>query len=150
MDTVTYPHVKVAAFINENMVPLRVASDIQPLAADFNVKWTPTIITLDAGGREHHRTLGFLEPDEFISSLSLGMAKVYFDADMFEEALRKLENLISIYPSSNDAPEAIYLRGVSLYKSTNDPKMLKAAYEKLRNDYHDSEWARRAYPYRLL
>jgi len=150
MGTVTYPDIRVVGFINENMIPLQVRFDDKPLAEVFNVKWTPTIITLDASGKEHYRTVGFLAPDEFLSTLHLGIAKAFFDTDMFEDALRKLETLIQAYPSSDDVPEAIYLRGVSLYKTTHDPKKLREVYEKLKNDYPGSGWSKRAFPYRLL
>jgi len=150
MDAVTYPDARVISFVNENMIPLRVRFDDQPLATDFNVKWTPTIVTLDPEGKQHHRTVGFLAPEEFIPSLLLGIAKVYFDIDRFDVALAKLEKLLSDHPTSHSAPEALYLRGVSLYKGTDDPKPLKQAYEKLQDSYPDSEWTRRAYPYRLL
>jgi TolA-binding protein len=150
MDAVTYPDAGVISFINKNMVPLRVQYDAQPLATDFNVKWTPTIVTLDSEGAEHHRTVGFLAPAELIPSLLLGIAKVHFDTDRFDDALVNLEKLLSDYPKSDSAPEAIYLRGVCLYKSTHDPKPLKEAYETLLRDYPASEWTKRAYPYRLL
>jgi TolA-binding protein len=150
MGAVTYPNAGVISFINENMIPLQVRFDARPLATDFNVRWTPAIITLDTEGKEHHRTVGFLPPEALIPSLLLGMAKVYFDSDRFDEALAKLEKLLSDYPFSRSAPEAIYLRGVSLYKSKDDPKPLKQAYEKLKADYPESEWTERAYPYSLL
>lgn len=150
MDAVTYPDARVISFVNENMIPLRVRFDAQPLATDFNVKWTPTIVTLDPEGKEHHRTVGFLAPEEFIPSLLLGIGKVYFDTDRFDAALANLEKLLSGYPKSHSAHEAIYLRGVSLYKKTDDPKPLKRAYEKLQENYPGSEWTKRAYPYRLL
>jgi tetratricopeptide (TPR) repeat protein len=150
MDAVSYPDTAVIDFVNNHVIPLRVQSDSQPLATDFNVKWTPTIVTLDSEGTEHRRSVGFLAPTELIPSMLLGVAKVYFDADQFEKALLNLEKIVSDYSTSDSAPEAIYLRGVNLYKSTQDPKPLKEAYEKLEQDYPGSEWAKRAYPYRLL
>ncbi|MBW1758949.1 MAG: tetratricopeptide repeat protein [Deltaproteobacteria bacterium] len=150
MDAVTYPDAGVIGFINENMIPLRVEYGIEPLTADFNVKWTPTLITLDVQGKEHHRAVGFFEPKELVPSMLLGIAKVFFDTDRFDDALMNLERLLKDYPKSNSAPEAIYLKGISLYKKTEDPEPLKKAYEKLQADYSDSEWTKRAYPYRLL
>ncbi len=150
MDAVTYPDEKVASFISENVIPLRVQFDAQPLASDFNIKWTPTLITLDADGREHHRTVGFLAPDELIPSLLLGIGKSCFENEQFDEALANFEKILTDYPKSDSAPEALYLRGVSRYKNTNDPKPLKEAYERLRDEYPSSEWTKRAYPYRLL
>ena len=150
MDAVTYPDKKVVEFINRSLIPLRVKSDSIPLSKEFNVTWTPTLITLDEDGKEHYRTVGFLSPPELISSLLLGMAKIYFDAGQFEACLAKLEEIISRYPKSKAAPEAIFLRGVSGYKNTHDPKPLKEAYSKLQSEYPGSEWADRAQPYRLL
>jgi len=58
--------------------------------------------------------------------------------------------LLEAYPKSDSAPEAIFLRGVSLYKSTEDPKPLRASYDKLSAEYPENEWTKRAYPYRLI
>ena len=150
MDAVTYPNENVIEFIQKNMIPLRVAFDAQPLATDFNLKWTPTLITLDADGKEHQRTVGFSPPEELIPSLLLGIAKSYFDRERFSEALSTLDKLIKDYPNSDSVPEALYLQGVSKYKSTHNPKPLKEAYEQLQAKYPSSEWTKRAYPYRLL
>ncbi len=150
MDAVTYPDPKVVTFVTENVIPLRVPHNAQPLAANFNVKWTPNLIVLDFEGKEHHRVVGFLPPDQFIPFLLLGMAKCYFDTDQFDDALRNLEKLLADYPESDSAPEAIYLQGVCRYKSTHDAKPLKEAQEKLATQYPSSEWTKRAHPYRLL
>ena len=150
MDAVTYPDVKVIQFISNKMIPLRIPFDAKPLSLDFNVKWTPSLITLDTKGREHHRTLGFLAPEELIPSLLLGIAKSHFEADRFDEALAGLDQLLAEYPKSDSTPEAVYLRGVCRYKSTQDPKPLKEAYEQLKAQHPSSEWTKRAYPYRLL
>ena len=150
MDAVTYPDISVRGFLDENMIPLRVKHDAQPLAKDFNVTRTPTLVTLDAEGKEHHRTIGFLAPQDLIPSLLLGMSKVSLDMGRFDEALIKLEGLIKDFPESSSAPEAIYLRGVHLFRNTNDSSNLKESYERLQATYPESEWTKRAYPYRLL
>ena len=150
MDAVTYPDPEVISFISETLIPLRVTSDTKPLSEVFNVKWTPTLITLSPEGIEHHRTLGFLEPKDLIASLLLGKGKYLFDSEKFPEALITLEIIISDYKHTHAVPEAIYLRGVSQYKNTGDPTPLKAAYELLSNDFPKGEWTQRAYPYRLI
>ncbi|TVM03297.1 MAG: hypothetical protein CV087_06030 [Candidatus Brocadia sp. WS118] len=150
MDTVSYPDKKVIEFIKNSFIPVRVRSDAQPLATDFSIKWTPTLVILDTEGKEHHRTVGFLSPEELIPVLMLGIAKVYFDLNAFKEALSRLEKILSDFPKSSSAPEAIYLKGVCLYKDTKNPKGLKEAYEQLQARYPESEWTKRAYPYRLL
>jgi len=150
MDAVTYPDSGVSSFINDKLVPLRVPFNHQPLSQQFQVKWTPTLVITDEQGNEHHRTVGFLAPEDLVPSLLLGKAKTKFDLDQFPGAIATLEVILNKYQKSGSAPEAIYLYGVSRYKNTHDPKPLKEAYEKLKAEYPESEWTKRAYPYRLL
>ena len=150
MDAVTYPDAAVIDFISDALIALRVPSDSKPLSDDFNVKWTPTLITLGPGGQEHHRTVGFLEPRELIARLLLGEGKYFFDNDKFPEALKALEKILADYRNTDAVQEAIYLRGVNQYKNTGDPLPLKAAYETLSKDFPEGEWTKRAYPYRLI
>jgi hypothetical protein len=150
MDAVTYPQDRVIQFMNSRTIPLRVAFNAQPLAKEFNIQWTPTLITLDPEGKEHHRTVGFLAAEELVPSLMLGIAKSHFNGERFEDALSALGEILKDYPKSDSAPEAVFLQGVSRYKHTHDPKPLKEAYEKLRADHPSSEWTKRAYPYRLI
>jgi tetratricopeptide (TPR) repeat protein len=149
MGAVTYPDKRVAEFITGRMVPVQVVSD-HPLAGEFDIKWTPTIIVLDYYGKEHQRTVGFLPPEEFVPSLMLGMGKIDFETGQFEAAIRHFDTLLAEYPGSHAAPEAIYLRGVSGYKASHDPAPLKEAYERLKAGYPTSEWVKRAEPYGLL
>jgi hypothetical protein len=149
MDAVTYPDDNVADFIDQNVIPLRIPSDDR-LAAEFNVKWTPTLVTLDPQGKERHRTVGFLNPEELVSSVLLGIGKSGFETEKFEAAVTSFDKIIAAHPKSGSTPEAIFLRGVALFKSSHDPKPLKAAYEKLAAEYPDNEWTGRAYPYRLI
>ena len=150
MDAVSYPDVKVSNFIIDRVVPLRVPADAQPLSTEFQVHWTPTLVTLDMYGKEHYRTVGFLPPEELVPSLILGIAKVDFAAQQYNDALINLNMLLAGYPESGAAPEAIFLKGVSGYKSSKDPKYLKSAYEQLSGSYPGSEWTKRATPYSLL
>ena len=150
MDAVTYPDEKVISLIKNLYIPLQVAHDAKPLATEFNIKWTPTLITLGPDNREHHRTVGFLAPEDFIANSLLGAGKFHFDNDRYPEALSFFENIVADYPQSDVAAEAIFLQGISRYKNSGERKHLKEAYESLRSLYPDSEWAKRAYPYRLL
>jgi len=150
MDTVTYPHETVAAFVKKNLIPLRIQFDTKPYCNEFTVTWTPTLIVLDAEGKEHHRTVGFLSAEELIPALLLGMAKTRFEQQKYAEALSVITELLDNYAKSDAAPEALFLKGVARYKSTHDPKPLKESYEQLQARYPSSEWTKRAYPYRLL
>ena len=149
MDAVTYPQKAVETFLAEAMIAVRIPFD-QPLAKEFKVTWTPTLVTLDWNGEEHHRTVGFLSAEELVASLMLGSAKVYSDLELFDKAFGSLGKLLSAYPASDAAPEAMFVRGVCGYKSTHNPAPLKEAYEQLRKQHPQSEWTKRAYPYRLL
>lgn len=150
MDAVSYPNAKVIDFFRKYLAPVRVLISSTPLPQQFKVKWTPTFVILDPEGEEHHRSVGFLPPEEFIPSLTLGIAKTWFDHEQFSEAQAHLDRLISEYPKSDVSAEAIYYRGVSRYKATNDASALRQAHETLHADYKVSDWAKRATAYRLL
>lgn len=149
MDAAAYPHKAVEAFLADSMIAVRIPSD-HPLSKEFKVTWTPTLVTLDWNGQEHHRTVGFLSAEELVPSLMLGSAKVYSDLELFDKAFGTLGKLLSAFPASDAAPEALFVRGVCGYKSTHNPAPLKEAYEQLQKLYPASEWTKRAYPYRLL
>ncbi|OQX12548.1 MAG: hypothetical protein BWK76_17470 [Desulfobulbaceae bacterium A2] len=150
MDAVSYPDSGVVRLIEKHFIPLRIRSDSEPHPKRFNVTWTPTLITLSPEAQEHHRTVGFLGPDELIPSLLLGLGKYHFEHDRFDEALACLEQLMTEYGRSGSAPEAVFLSGVCRYKRSHDPKPLKAAYEQLNALFPDNQWTKRAFPYRLL
>jgi len=149
MDAVTYPDANVESFVIDRLIPLRIPSDDR-LAGEFKVKWTPTLVMLDENGEEHHRSVGFLKPEEFVGASLLAIGKVYFDTGNFEKAIGNFQEILSKHASSKAAPEAVYLKGVALYKNTKQASHLKEAYEKLVSLYPDSEWADRAAPYKLL
>jgi hypothetical protein len=150
MGAVTYPDPKVSEFLANRFIPLRIMFNHQPLASQFSVKWTPTLVTLDSDGVEHHRTVGFMGPDELVPSLMLGAAKTYFDLEKFAQAITELEALIRDHPQSPSTPEAVFYLGVARYKHTNDPIPLREAYNRLTAEFPDNEWTKRAYPYRLI
>jgi tetratricopeptide (TPR) repeat protein len=150
MDAVTYPQKQVVDFIQEHVIPVRVPFDDKPLAKNFNVTWTPTLVILDSSGQEHHRNTGFQAPEELLPMILLGIGKAHLDLGQFEEAIQRLDEVLANYPDSDWAPEAVYYRAVSRYKSTHKAEPLKEAYDVLRTQYPTSEWAKRAAPYRLL
>ena len=50
MGAVTYPDDKVVKFVDYNFVPVQIEVSNTALMEQFKVKWTPTIIVLDADG----------------------------------------------------------------------------------------------------
>ncbi len=150
MDAVTYPQEKVIDFISKNVVPLQIAADEKPTAVDYDVTWTPSMLIIDAEGKEYHRVVGFLSPEEIVPAILLGMGKAYFSLNKFDKALQCLEKITREHGASDAAPEALYLFGVCSYKNTNDPMPLRQAYDSLAAKYPENMWTRRAYPYRLI
>ncbi|MDQ7782046.1 MAG: tetratricopeptide repeat protein [Desulfomonilaceae bacterium] len=150
MDAVTYPDEKVSGYINANLIPLRLQFDDKTHAENYKIKWTPTIIVLDTDGQESHRSVGFLATDELIPALQLGIGKAHFEAGRFDRAISAFDKLLEDHSGSEAAPEAIFYRGVATYKHTNNPKPLREVYDKLNAEYPDSEWTKKAHPYRLI
>ncbi len=111
MDTVTYPDPRTVDFVSRFMIAFRVGNESWGrLGGQFGIQYTPTVITLDGDGREHHRTVGFLPPEEFVASLMLGSGKVYLNNQSAKKALAMFERLLSEYPGSRFASEAASLK----------------------------------------
>jgi hypothetical protein len=150
MDAVTYPNDKVKAFIEKNLIIVKLLAGAQPLTGQFKVTWTPTFIILDQDGQEHYRAVGYESPKEFIAFLLMGMAKINFDKGNYPRAIALLKQITAEYPHSTVAPESVYLLGVSRYKTNHKIQDLKQIYETLKAKYPNSEWLKRAQPYSLL
>lgn len=147
MDAVTYPNDKVAAYVHEHCIPLRVGHQEQPLAGQFKVKWTPRLFLLDQNASPDHDVLGFLPPDELVPFIQLARAKQAFHNDSLDEATAILEEMLIESSASGSAAEAVFLRGVAEFKKNHAPKALKEVYRLLNFDYAQSAWAGRGYPY---
>lgn len=153
MNTDTYSQDKVVDFLVENFIPVRSQCFFDHFTAmmrRYQVKWTPTFLVLDQDGREHHRVVGFLPPEDFLAQLQLGKAKLYYDQDRLDKAASEFQLVIDQFPQSAAAEEAIFLLGVAGYKRTHQAGELKKAWEKLSRDYPHSEWTKRARPYSAL
>jgi outer membrane protein assembly factor BamD (BamD/ComL family) len=85
-----------------------------------------------------------------MSLMHLGIAKVFMTTGEFDAASVHIKRLIESYPESSAVPEAIYFRGVNLYKQKDDLSQMRLAYEELLKKYPASSWAKRAAPYRLV
>ena len=150
MDAGTYPNQAVIRFIRENVIPMRLLYDQQPLAGRFRINWTPTLILVDEQGNEVYRNEGALGPASLITALMLGIGKEKWYSGHYNEAVSYFDKLASKYPKSEEAPEAIYYRGIARFKSTKDIKAMKEAYRQLYATYPSSPWTRKAQPYSTL
>jgi tetratricopeptide (TPR) repeat protein len=137
--------------VEKNFVPIQIDfNKNKTMVKRYGVKWTPTIIILDADGDEHHRFIGFLPPEDFIAQIILGKGKVEFNLDHFEQAIQCFQEILVRYPKADAAPEAQYYLAVTKYKASHDPKELKLGGEALQRDYPQSEWAKKAQVYGLI
>ena len=107
----------------------------------FDAVWTPTILILDSDGKERMRIEGYLPKEEFRAQLELGLARVAFMKKKWADAEQKYTDVVERYPASKAAPEALYWKGVSRYKATNDHTGLGELPAQFKEKYPDSIWA---------
>jgi hypothetical protein len=146
MGAVTYPNREVETFISEHFVPVQFNVVEQPEVMDrFNTPWTPTIIVQDADGREHRRSQGYLDPRRFLGEMSLAWLKDAIDRRDFEAAhARAHEALERTRGDAEREPEAHYWHSVAAYKRSNDQNKLMEGWNRLLDQFPQSEWAKRA------
>ena len=151
LEAVTYPDSNVCFTIEKSFIPLQINfNKNKALVNRFSVKWTPTVIILDANGDEHHRFVGFLPPEDFIGQIILGKGKAEFNVESFEEAIQCFQEILVRYPKTDAAPEAQYYLGVAKYKASHDPMQLKSNLEILQKEYPNTEWTKKAQVYALI
>lgn len=82
--------------------------------------------------------------DEFRAQLELGLARVAFMSKKFADAELRYTAVLDRYPNSKAAPEALYWKGVSHYKATNDHTILGELPALFEQKYPDSVWAQKS------
>jgi TolA-binding protein len=78
---------------------------------------------------------------EFRAQLEIGLARVAFMSKDWATAEEKYTAVLDRYPNSKAAPEALYWKGVSHYKATNDHTVLGQLPDQFQQKYPDSIWA---------
>ena len=146
MGAVTYPNPEVQSFIEQQFVPVQYNVKDNPGAfQQFNSSWTPTIIIQDADGREHRKSEGYLDPQRFLAEMSLGLVKAALNRRDYAEAKRFAEE--AVQRSKGDAqrePEALYWQAVVAYRETGNAEPLLGGWNRLLDEFPDSDWAKRA------
>ena len=105
------------------------------------------MIILDPNGKERFRIEGYLPKDEFRAQLELALARVAFMSKNWKDAERRYTEVIEHYPESKAAPEALYWKGVSHYKSTNDHTVLEPVAKELAEKFPGDEWQLKSVPW---
>ncbi len=135
----------MAAFIHENFIP--VASHIKERPVNFHrfdAAWTPTVLVMDPDGKERWRIEGYLTKQHFRAQLEMGLARTAFMRKQWADAERRYGRVVERYGDTAAAPEAVYWRGVSRYKTTSDHTALGEVAKELRSRYPQSVWAEKA------
>jgi TolA-binding protein len=96
---------------------------------------------LDPNGNERFRIEGYLPKEEFRAQLELALSRVAFMSKHWAEAEQRYGAVLDRYPNTQAAPEALYWKGVSHYKATNDHTVLGELPEQFRQKYPNSSWA---------
>lgn len=104
----------------------------------FDALWTPTVLLMDPNGVERHRIEGYLPVEEFRAQLELGLARIAFMSKDWVEAERRYATVLDRYPNTKTAPEALYWKGVSRYKLTNDHLVLGELPDEFEQKYPDT------------
>lgn len=103
--------------------------------------WTPTVLVLDAHGKERWRIEGYLPKEEFRAQLEMGLARVAFMQKQWPEAERRYGEVLEHFPNTHVAPQALYWRGVSRYSATHDHQILAELPGEFERRYPDTLWA---------
>lgn len=140
-----YGQEDVMRFVNECFVPIKIDIKEHPESfARFNIDWTPTVIISDHEGKERHRVVGFLPTEDFLAQLQLGIAKVAFSTEKYEESRKGFAAVGRLHSETSAAPEGIYWAGVSAYRASGKTESLTQCAEELKQKYPDSDWAKKA------
>jgi len=148
MDTVTYPAQEVSDFVNANLVAWRVdyLSETRLLRL-FHINWTPTLLFLDTREKERYRIIGYLPPGILIAHMILALGNAAFQTSRYGEAENHYGRIARDFPASEEAPRALFFRGVARYKQSRDDADLEQAARELASLYPESEWTLRSLPW---
>jgi hypothetical protein len=146
MGAVTYPDPQVERYIDDHFIPVQFNVVEQTEVMElFNTPWTPTLIVLDADGKEHRRSQGYLDARRFLAEMSLARLQAAIDRQDFAQASSLTDDVKKM--TAGDAerePEALYWSSVAAYKATSDPSNLMQGWNRLLDEFPQSDWAKKA------
>jgi len=146
MGAVTYPNPEVEQYLQQHFIPVQFNVVEQPdVMRRFNTPWTPTLIILDSDGKEHRRSQGYLDPQRFLAEMALARLQAAIDRQDFQLAHSLADEARS--RTRGDAerePEALYWSSVAAYKATSDAQNLLQGWNRLLDEFPQSDWAKKA------
>jgi len=101
------------------------------------------VVFADDLGKVHYRVEGYLPPEDFLAYLSLGVGKCRLNRKHFEQAGERFDEVARRHPGTDAGAEALYWLGVAQYKQTHDPAQLRPSWQRLAQEYPNSEWTKR-------
>jgi len=102
---------------------------------------------MDAAGSERYRIEGYLPKKWFRARLEMGLGRVAFMHKKWADAEKTYARVAENYADTTVAVEAIYWRGVSNYKATNDHTVLGGVAKELGEKYPGNEWTLKSLPW---
>ena len=150
LDKTTYQDREVADLLNERFVPVllnarRESEALRVLNDGHAYVFSPVLIVRAPDGRELRRTTGYLSPQAMLLELHIALAAGEMDRARWVEAHRILDEAIGRYRHARNVPEAMWWRGVSIYRASgNDLDTLRDAWNPLIAGYRSSIWAEKA------
>ena len=112
----------------------------QPVMERYQQVWTPTIVLIYPDGRAFYEWNGYLPPTHYLGHLLLGRGKGALKRHRHEEAARLFDAAAAQDPCDGVGPEARYWGSVARYKGSGKPDDLLGGWQRLRQEYPDSEW----------
>lgn len=106
--------------------------------------WHPHILIADDWLIEGRRFSGYLNPAGFVAQLNLGLGTLHLYHRRYALAHAAFRRALAPGTSAGIAAEAMYWEGVAAYRVSRDFSRLREAWERLRAEHPESDWAIRA------
>lgn len=144
MDTASYPDGPLGELIARYTIPVRfnILKD-RDQAKALRAIWTPTVLFLDADGREQHRFLGFHPPREYGAVVLLASGVAAFGSGRIDDALACFDRITREFADTDPAPEATYWRGVCAFRKTKNTQPIYDACREVVQRYPNHLWAKK-------
>jgi thioredoxin-related protein len=78
LDKATYPNAKVVGLATSKFIPVKIDAGTEAggkVFQEFKGEAVPTIVFVSPKGKELHRFVGFMPPDDFIKEMNTALKK---------------------------------------------------------------------------